>query len=166
MRWRELIAPRESTEQAMPQELLFELDDVRITPYIAQFGGTSYQIASIGSVRVAPLKKRNPVAVIVFLLGVGLSVAAIVRSGNEQLAEANFPVAATAIGVMFAAYLLQLVWPRRVYKLILQTHGGDVEALTSGRGKFVFDVSRLSKQRLSPALTFTVSKQTTERAQT
>src|SRR2546426_6785180 len=31
----------------MPQELLFELDDVRVTPYIAQFGEISYQIASI-----------------------------------------------------------------------------------------------------------------------
>jgi hypothetical protein len=27
----------------MPQELLFELNGVRITPHIATFGGTSYQ---------------------------------------------------------------------------------------------------------------------------
>ena len=26
---------------------IFELDDVRITPYVAQFGGTAYQITSI-----------------------------------------------------------------------------------------------------------------------
>src|ERR1700730_3464828 len=121
----------------MPQELIFELDDVKITPYIAQFGDTSYQIASIGSVRVARVKKRNPVAIIVFLLGVGLLAAAIVRSYSEELAEANFPVAVTAVGIMFAAYLLQLVWPRRVSKLILKTHSGDVEALTSSRGRFV-----------------------------
>jgi hypothetical protein len=126
----------------MSQELLFELDDVRITPYVAQFGGTSYQIASIGSVRVVRLKKRNPVAVIVFLLGIGLFVAAIVRSRGEELAEANFPVAVTAVGVMFAAFLLQLVWPRRVFKLILKTTGGDVEALTSSRGKFVLDAKQ------------------------
>src|SRR6266852_4700725 len=123
----------------MSQGLIFELDDVRITPYIAQFGGTSYQIASIGSVRVVPVKKRNPVAIIVFLLGVGLFVAAIVRSGSEELADANFPVAITALGVMFAAYLLQLVWPRRVFRLLLRTHSGDVEALRSSRAKFVLD---------------------------
>jgi len=35
----------------MSQELLFELDNVRVTPYLAQFGATSYQIASISSVR-------------------------------------------------------------------------------------------------------------------
>ena len=126
----------------MSQELLFELDDVRISPYVAQFGGTSYQIASIGSVRVVRLKKRNPVAVIAFLLGIGLFVAAIVRSRSEELAEANFPVAVTAVGVMFAAFLLQLVWPRRVFKLILKTHGGEVEALASSRGKFVFDAKQ------------------------
>jgi hypothetical protein len=31
-----------------PQELLFELKDARVTPHIATFGGTSYQIANIG----------------------------------------------------------------------------------------------------------------------
>jgi hypothetical protein len=30
----------------MPQELLFELNGARVTPYIATFGGTSYQIAN------------------------------------------------------------------------------------------------------------------------
>jgi hypothetical protein len=64
------------------------------------------------------------------------------RSHGEELAEANFPVAAAAVGVMFAAFLLQLVWPRRVFKLILKTHGGDVEALASSRGKFVIDAKQ------------------------
>ncbi len=58
----------------MPQKLLFELKGARVTPHIATFGGTSYQIANIGSVHVArmasvwryshPLKYRflNPVS--------------------------------------------------------------------------------------------------------
>jgi len=33
----------------MPQELLFELTGARVTPHIATFGGTSYQISNIGS---------------------------------------------------------------------------------------------------------------------
>jgi hypothetical protein len=124
----------------MPQELIFELGDIRITPYIAQFGGTSYQVGSISGVRVGHAKKINRVAVIVFLLGVGIFVAAILWSGSEERAEANFPMAVTAVGIVFSAFLLQLILPKRVYKLILRTHGGDVEALTSTRRKLIFDV--------------------------
>jgi hypothetical protein len=56
----------------MPQELLFELNGIRITPHIATFGGTSYQVANVGSVTVSRRKKLNPVAVIIFLLGLGI----------------------------------------------------------------------------------------------
>src|SRR3984893_12460398 len=95
-----------SAERAMAGEPIFELGDVRITPYIAQFAVTSYQIASIGSGRVFRGKRLNRVAVIVFLLGVGLFVAAMVRSsGSPELVEANFPLAVSAVIVMFAAYL-------------------------------------------------------------
>jgi hypothetical protein len=51
---------------------LFELDEVRVTPYIAQFGDTSYQIAAISSVRAIRGKKLSRVAIFVFLSGVGL----------------------------------------------------------------------------------------------
>jgi hypothetical protein len=33
----------------MRQELLFELNGARVTPHIATFGGTSYQISNIGT---------------------------------------------------------------------------------------------------------------------
>ena len=61
----------------MPQELLFEQNDVRITPHVASFGSTSYQISSIGSVHVGQRKKRHPVVVVVFLLGLGALATAI-----------------------------------------------------------------------------------------
>ena len=64
----------------MPQELLFELKDARVTPHIATFGGTSYQIANIGSVQVGRRKRSNPLAVLIFLLGLGILAAAIVKS--------------------------------------------------------------------------------------
>jgi hypothetical protein len=130
----------------MPLELLFELDHVRITPDVAKFGGTSYQIANIGSVRVVPLRKRNPVAVIAFLLGVGLIVAAAAASRTSELAEKYFSLAATGAGIMVAALLLQLVWPRRAYTLVLKTSSGDVEALTSRRKKFIVDVKQAIEQ--------------------
>ncbi len=126
----------------MPQELLFELDDVRVTPYVAQFGGTSYQIGSISSVRARQTKRLGRVAVFVFLLGVVLFVAAILSSSSEEQAEANFPVAVTAVGIIIFSFLVQLVLPRRVFKLILRTHGGDVEVLASNRSKFILDVKQ------------------------
>ena len=126
----------------MPQELLFELDDVRVTPYVAQFGGTSYQIGSISSVRARQTKRLSRVAVFVFLFGVVLFVAAILSSSSEEQAEANFPVAVTAVGIIIFSFLVQLVLPRRVFKLILRTHGGDIEVLASNRSKFILDVKQ------------------------
>ena len=128
----------------MPQELLFELDNVRITPIVAQFGATSYQIANIGSVRVVKIKKLNPIAIIAFLLGLALIVGATIF--HRELPESGFSVAAIGASIMVAALLLQLVWPGRAFVLILKTSGGDVEALTSRKRQFVFDVRQAVEQ--------------------
>jgi Family of unknown function (DUF6232) len=69
----------------MPQELLFELNGARVTPHIATFGGTSYQIANIASVHVARRKKYNPLAVIIFLLGLGILAAAIYEMIDKKI---------------------------------------------------------------------------------
>ena len=74
----------------MPQELLFELNSARVTPHVATFGGTAYQIATIGSVRVVRRKKYNPLAVITFLVGAGIVAAAIVKSRMTGQAEEYF----------------------------------------------------------------------------
>src|SRR5215471_5554761 len=104
----------------MPQELLFELNGARVTPHIATFGGTSYQISNIGSVRVMRRKKYNPLAVIIFLLGLGIVAAAIVKSRMTGLAEES-SMAATGIAIVIGSILLQLIWPLRVYVLVLRT---------------------------------------------
>ena len=126
----------------MSQELLFELDNVRVTPYLAQFGATSYQIASISSVRAIQSKKLSRIAVFVFCLGAALFVVAMARSGTEQRADANFSLAVIAAAIAFASVFVQLIIPRRIYKLMLRTHGRDVEVLTSTRSKFILDVKR------------------------
>jgi len=126
----------------MSQGLIFELGNVRVTPFIAQFGETSYQITSISSVRAIQAKKLSRVAMVVFLIGVGLFIAAVARSGTEEQADANFPIAASAVGIVFLSLLIQLLFPRRIYKLVLRTVGGDVEALTSTRSKFILDVKQ------------------------
>ena len=97
---------------SMPQELLFELNSARVTPHVATFGGTAYQIATIGSVRVVRRKKYNPLAVITFLVGAGIVAAAIVKSRMTGQAEEYFSMAATGVAVMVAAFLLQLIWAR------------------------------------------------------
>ena len=130
----------------MPQELLFELNGARVTPHIATFGGTSYQIANIGSVHVARRKRSNPVAVIILLLGLGTVATAIVKSRMTGLADEYFSMAATGIAVMFAAFLLQLIWPGRVYVLILRTSGGDVDAVTSRNKEFVSNLQKAVEQ--------------------
>src|SRR5258708_7970745 len=135
----------------MPQELLFELNGVRITPHIASFGGTSYQIANKGSVHVLRRKKHNPVAVIVFLLGLAILATAIVKSRMTGLEEEYFSMAAAGVAVMVAALLLQLVWPRRVYVLILRTSGGDGDALMSRKKAFVSNIQKAAAQAVSVA---------------
>ena len=135
----------------MPQELLFELNGARVTPHIATFGGTSYQISNIGSVRVMQRKKYNPLAVIIFLLGLGILAAAIVKSRMTGLAEES-SMAATGIVVVIGSFLLQLIWPLRVYVLVLRTSSGDVDAIMS-RNKELFPTFRkLLSRHLSFAL--------------
>jgi hypothetical protein len=130
----------------MPQQLLFELNGVRVAPHIAIFRGTSYQIANIGSVHVVRRRKYNPFAIIIFLLGLGILAAAIVKSRETGLAEEYFSMAATAVAVMAASLLLQLIWPRREYVLVLRTSGGDVDALVSRNKDFVSNVQKALEQ--------------------
>jgi hypothetical protein len=126
----------------MSQALIFESDDVRVTPYIAQFGATSYQIGTISSVRATQGRKLSRIAIFMFLFGIGLFAAAILRSGNEQEAEANFRLAVAAAAIVFFSVVVQLAWPRRIFKLVLRTHGDDIEVLSSSRSKFILDVKQ------------------------
>jgi uncharacterized protein DUF6232 len=130
----------------MPEQLLFELKGARVTPHIATFGGTSYQIANIGSVHVVRRRKYNPFAIIIFLLGLGILVAAMVKARMTGLAEESFSMAATGIAVAIGASVLQLIWPRRVYVLVLRISSGDVDAIVSRNGEFVSNVQKAVEQ--------------------
>jgi Family of unknown function (DUF6232) len=130
----------------MPQQLLFELNGARVTPHIATFRGTSYQIANIGSVRVVRRRKYNPFAIIIFLIGLGILATAIVKSRMTGLADESFSMAATAVAVMVVSVLLQLIWPRREYVLVLRTSSGDVDAILSRNKEFVSDLQKAVEQ--------------------
>ena len=76
----------------------------------------------------------------------GTVATAIVKSRMTGLADEYFSMAATGIAVMFAALLLQLIWPGRVYVLILRTSGGDVDAVTSRNKEFVSNLQKAVEQ--------------------
>jgi hypothetical protein len=63
-----------------------------------------------------------------------------------ELVEEYSSMAATGVAVMVASVLLQLIWPRRVYVLILRTSGGDVDAVTSRNKEFVSNVQKAVEQ--------------------
>ena len=130
----------------MPQQLLFELGGARVTPHIATFGGTSYQIPTIASVRVARRKRYNPFAVIIFLIGLGILAAAVIRSRVTGIAEAYFSMAVIGLAVMVAAVLLQLIWPRRIYILVLRTSSGEIDAILSGNEEFISNLQKAVEQ--------------------
>jgi Family of unknown function (DUF6232) len=130
----------------MKQRLLFEVNGARISPHIARFGDTSYQIASIGSVHLVRRRKYNPLTIIIFLIGLGILAAAVVKSRMTGLADEYFSMAVTGVAVMLAALLLQLIWPGRVYVLILRTSSGDVDAVTSRDKEFVSNLQKAVEQ--------------------
>jgi hypothetical protein len=47
---------------------------------------------------------------------------------------------------VIGAFLLQLIWPLRVYVLVLRTSGGDVDAVVSRNKEFVFNVQKAVEQ--------------------
>jgi Family of unknown function (DUF6232) len=124
----------------MAQELLFELNDVRITPHIASIVGTSYQISSIASVHVVQRKRRNPVVIVAFILGLGVLATAMVASRTTGSPDDYFSMAVIGVSAMVGAFLLRFAWPRRLNVLVLRTSSGDVDALVSHDQQFVSDV--------------------------
>jgi len=97
-------------------------------------------------------RKYNPIAIILFLIGLGILVAAIVKSRVTGPAEEYFSMAATGVAVMVASFLLQLAWPSRLYVLVLRTSGGDVDAVISRDKEFVSNVHKAVEQAFVFAL--------------
>jgi hypothetical protein len=91
-------------------------------------------------------KKYNPLAIIISLLGLGILAAAIVKSRMTGLAEESFSMAATGIAVVTGSFLLQLIWPLRVYVLVLRTSSGEVDAIVSRNKEFVSNVQKAVEQ--------------------
>jgi hypothetical protein len=69
-----------------------------------------------------------------------------VKSRMTGLVDDYFSIAVTGVAVTFAALLLQLIWPGRVYVLVLRTSSGEVEAVTSRNKEFVSNLQKAVEQ--------------------
>jgi hypothetical protein len=103
-------------------------------------GESSYQVANIGGVRVTQFKKYNRVSILTLLLGAALiSVSAIL---DGTVPEIGFSLVEIGAAAMLLAVVLQVIWPRWVFGLMLNLSTGDVRVLTSLKREFVFDVKQ------------------------
>jgi hypothetical protein len=125
-------------------QTVFELNDVRITAAVAQLGATTYQIANIGSVRVVQNRSLNALALIALVLGLALVVGAGVL--HQQLPDPDYSLVAIGAIMVLAAIILQLVWPKRTFVLILNMASGDAAALTSRNRKYISDIKQAIEQ--------------------
>jgi Family of unknown function (DUF6232) len=134
----------------MTQQLLFESGDIRITSTVAQFGGTSYQIATIGGVSISQHRTRRPVTVAIFILGAFIVAGSLLSQHFEMTATGTAARSGQLIlsggVIMFGAVLLQLVWPGRRYLVIFKTARGDIEALRSRKKDLVVRVKQAIEQ--------------------
>jgi hypothetical protein len=134
----------------MTQQLLFESGDIRITATVAQFGGTSYQIANIGSVGITHQRTRRPVTVAIFILGALVLAGSLLSQHFEMTATGaawrSGQLTISGIVIMLGAVLLQLVWPGRRYLLIFKTSSGDIQALKSRKKDLVVRVKQAIEQ--------------------
>jgi len=112
----------------MAEEILFQSDYVTITPTVARFGNTSYQISNIGSVTVQFRCRLNVVVVFLAVLGFFAGFYAIV---NKSSTLTWMLLLAIAILLWTLAFICQLEWPIREYTIALRTSSGDLQVLTT-----------------------------------
>jgi hypothetical protein len=107
---------------------------VQITPSIARFGDTSYQIANIGSVRIVAGRKFRPGFVLLFIAGIAMSIYAMLADEDARA------VGIAGVCLVLMAAVLQAILPKKEYTVVLKTSSGDVEALHSLKRNYVSQV--------------------------
>src|SRR5262245_34069480 len=135
--------------QSMLGEPLFEVNDIRITPYIAFIKGSSYQISTIESVHVAQQKTWNPVAVVAFFFRLGSTCYCTNGSPHDRLGRGLLHYSSNRSFGDGGGPLFQLILPSRLYALVLRTASGDLDALTSRKQQFVSDLKKAFEQAFS-----------------
>jgi hypothetical protein len=124
---------------------LFKAQGVAITPTVARFGNTSYQIANIGSVAVN-VRHRLPGAALFFYLLAGagavlglallLSLALV---GNHQQ-DAGLIVLGVSLVSLVIAIVWANKWPIREYTMVFTTSSSDLQVLISRDREYVMSI--------------------------
>jgi hypothetical protein len=118
------------------EEVLLSSGDIVITPYIARFGGVSYQMANIGSVTVFIGSRWR--ALTKFLLFIA-AVAALVGYLNDDPVKIKdsyrFAMFIAAGGIIW-----QLMFWRRKLTLVLRTSSGDIQAYNTFDRQLIFKI--------------------------
>jgi hypothetical protein len=124
----------------MAEDVLYKSNFVTVTPSVARFGNTSYQIANIGSVSVQADRKWNPVAVLLLVLGLVFLVLGLwLLPADDVLA---FAAMIGGIGLMIAGGVWETSYPIYEFRLFLKTSSSDFQVLVSRDDKYITSVEQ------------------------
>jgi Family of unknown function (DUF6232) len=129
----------------MAENVLYHSGAVVVTPTIARFGDTSYQIANIGSVSVSVRRRARPSAVVLMLLGCALVWLGL----NQNSQDLVVGIVAAGAARLVAGIVWQAKWPVLEYRLLFKTSSGDVQAITSREHQFVADTKEAIEKAFS-----------------
>lgn len=113
----------------MPEVILLKTDTVEITPKVARFGNTAYQVANIGSVSVHNARSMNSFAILMGLLAPGLIVWGAALRNTDP--DRSFYLIAAGVLSIIVSTVVQKNWPVITYTVVLKTFSGDTQALSS-----------------------------------
>jgi hypothetical protein len=100
----------------MTEQMIMKSAGVEITTKIAKFGSISYQVSNIGSVSVFTAHKINPIAAVLFLLGVAAGIYAYNIRGQGTDPSLLFWI---ATALVLIGVLLQMFWPKKEFTFVL-----------------------------------------------
>jgi len=124
----------------MSEDLLLKAGSIEIGTKVARFGSVSYQVANIGSVAVYSVRRINPIAAIVFLIGVAAGLFGFnLKPPQSQQAPIFLAVAATLIVI---GVIIQMLWPKREFTFVLKTSSNDVQKIVSTDGERLDAIQR------------------------
>jgi len=124
----------------MSEDLLLKAGSIEIGTKVARFGGISYQVANIGSVAVYSVRRINPIAAIIFLIGVAAGLFGFnLKPPQSEQAPIFVAVAVTLVVV---GIIIQMLWPKREFTFVLKTSSNDVQKIVSRDGESLYAIHR------------------------
>jgi hypothetical protein len=140
----------------MTGNFILKTDEVEISPTVAKFGVTTYQVANIESLTVGQRRRMNPLALIPLFFGFGLLASGFAVGGylsgsfrdNLRDGPATY-LFGMSILLVTLGMIIQLAKPRMSSALTLKTASGDVDALVCDDSEHVAAVQRALEEAFS-----------------